>query len=389
MVTEEHSRLNARILIVGPSPPPFNGMSVMTQVLLHNMGGSIQIIHLDTADRRSISNVGKLDLLNVLLALLHGLKFIYLLIVKHPDVVYVPISQSMLPFLRDCLFLLPVRMLRKPLVVHLHGGHFSTFYSSQKRPMRWLIRVALGKAKGAIVLGQTLVSAFDGIIPRDRIYVVPNGAPDLLQRAGGFCVGHTFTVVYLSLLVSEKGVFDLLRAVPLVVKEAQDCRFLFAGEWYRREEMQEAADLVKTLGLTSYVNFVGTAGPGAKAELLNAADIFVLPTYYPYEGQPCAILEAMSVGLPIITTNVGCISETVVNEVNGFVIKPRNPEAIAESILSLYRNPVRRRCMGAASRERFLSNYTIDTFSDRIAQVLTKATRSDVVTDQTRESSLS
>jgi glycosyltransferase involved in cell wall biosynthesis len=138
----------------------------------------------------------------------------------------------------------------------------------------------------------------------------------------------------------------------------------------------------------SCIDFVGSAGPSAKAELLNSADVFVLPTYYPYEGQPCAILEAMSAGLPIITTNAGCIAETVIHGLNGFIVEQKNPGAIAESILLLYRDPMRRAKMGAASRERFLANYTIDRFSDRVAQVLTEAIDRDVITDQARESSL-
>jgi glycosyltransferase involved in cell wall biosynthesis len=390
MVTSAQANLKTRVLIVGPSPPPFNGMSVMTQVLLQNLGGNVHIIHLDTADRRGISNVGKLDFLNVVLALWHGLKFVYFLVVKHPDVVYVPVSQDMLPFLRDCFFLIPARILRKPVVVHLHGGHFSTFYSSQSIAAARLIRYSLGEAKGAVVLGQSLISAFDGIIPRNRVHVVPNGAPDLLWS--GECEVSTsrpFTVLYLSLLAKEKGVFDLLRAVPLVVREADNCQFVFAGEWYRREEMQEAADLVKTLGIERYVRFAGTAGLAAKAELLNTADVFSLPTYYRYEGQPCAILEAMSAGLPIITTNVGCIPETVIDDENGFVLVPKSPAAIAERVLLLHNDPVRRFRMGAASRKRFLSHYTTDLFSKRLTHVLTQATDRVIMTDQPQESILS
>jgi glycosyltransferase involved in cell wall biosynthesis len=376
-----------RVLVVGPTPPPFNGMSVMTQVLLQNLGKSVHLIHLDTADRRSLSNIGKLDLLNLLLALWHGFKFSYFLTAKWPDVVYVPISQATLPFLRDCLFLLPARVLRKSVVVHLHGAYFPEFYSSRSTTMQWIIRLALQNVEAAVVLGQSLVSIFDGIIPRDRVRVVPNGSPDLLQLGAREGAARSFTVLYLSLLASEKGVFDLLQAVPLVAEEVQNCSFVFAGEWYRREEMQNAADLVRTLGLTPYVKFLGTVGPSAKAELLNTADVFVLPSYN--EGQPCAILEAMSAGLPIITTNVGCITDTVVDEVNGFIVEPNNPAAIAERILSLHKDPIRRSGMGAASRQRFLSNHTIDIFSERIAQVLTQATQSAITTNQPQESTLS
>lgn len=373
------------VLAVGPSPPPFNGMSVMTNVLLLNMTDSVHLVHLDTADRRDLSNIGKLDLVNVLRACWHGIQFLYLLLIKHPEVVYVPISQITLAFLRDCLFLLPARILGKHVIVHLHGGSFRRFYSRSSRPMRWLIRLTLERAT-AVVLGQSLISVFDGIIPRDRVHVVPNGVPDLLREEIRNSAGdRPFTVLYLSLLAREKGVFDVLRAIPLIIGRAHNCRFVFAGEWYRAEEMREASDVIRRLGIGQYVEFVGVAGPTAKVMLLNAADVFVLPSYN--EGQPCAILEAMSVGLPVITTNVGCIAETVIDGVNGFFVEEGSPVAIAEKVLLLHDEPAVMRRMQTASRKRFLSNYTMDEFKQRLARVFTEC-KQVIVNDNQEESAL-
>jgi glycosyltransferase involved in cell wall biosynthesis len=372
------------VLAIGPSPPPFNGMSMMTDVLL-NIRDNVHLIHLDTADRRDLSNIGKLDLVNVLHACRHGVRFLYLLLLKRPDVVYVPISQITLAFLRDCLFLLPARILGKNVVVHLHGGSFRRFYASSSAPMRWLIRLTLGRTT-AMVLGRTLISIFDGIIPRDRVHIVPNGVPDLLREEIRDGAGdRPFTVLYLSLLVREKGVFDVLRAIPLVIERAHNCRFVFAGEWYRAEEMREALDIVRRLEIGRYVEFVGVAGPTAKVNLLNAADVFVLPSYN--EGQPCAILEAMSVGLPIVTTNVGCIAETVIDGVNGFLVEEGSPAAIAEKVLLLHDEPAVMRRMQTASRKRFLSNYTMDEFKQRLTRLFTDR-KQIIVNDNQEESAL-
>src|SRR6266849_5885256 len=102
-----------RVLIIGPSPPPYNGMSIATELVLNAVRDEVSAVHLDTADRRGLSNVGKLDMVNILLAVYHGIKFLWLVTVKRPDIVYVQIAQDWLAFLRDCLFLVPARLLRK------------------------------------------------------------------------------------------------------------------------------------------------------------------------------------------------------------------------------------------------------------------------------------
>jgi glycosyltransferase involved in cell wall biosynthesis len=358
----ESSKLT--VLIIGPTPPPFNGMSVATELVLKALGSSVSTIHLDTADRRGLSNLGKLDLMNVVLALYHGLKYLWLLLFKRPKVVYVPIAQATLPFLRDCLFLVPARLLRKKLVVHLHGGHFGTFYQGASPAMRGIIRFALGRADLAIVLGSSLVGAFAGVIPADRIRVVPNGIPDHFQGLSKSAPSAgTGKILFLSTLMREKGTLDLLAAIPRVRERIPDVHVSFAGEWFRIEDRDAAQKLVTDLSLESCTRFLGPVAPPFKYDLLKDADLFVMPTRYKNEGHPYVILEAMSAGLPVISTNAGCISETVIDRVTGFVVEAGNTEALADKITVLLEDDVLRRKMAEASRKRFLEFYTFARFS--------------------------
>src|SRR5207248_5108242 len=117
-------------------------------------------------------------------------------------------------------------------------------------PMRWLIRFALRNVCRAIVLGDSLVGVFDGIISRDRIRVVPNGIPDYFDGdSGPRTVQNPPRVLFLATHVAEKGIFDVLRAVPSVLDGVGDCKFTFAGEWCRSKEKAEAERLVKELGI--------------------------------------------------------------------------------------------------------------------------------------------
>jgi glycosyltransferase involved in cell wall biosynthesis len=365
-----------RVIVIGPTPPPFNGMSVATELVLEGLGGAFDIYHLDTADRRGLSNIGKLDFRNVYLALLHGVEYLRALTDFRPDLVYVPISQSALPFLRDCLFLVPARLLRKRVVLHLHGSDFRNFYEAEPSWFRALMRFALGDARKAIVLGASLFTMFDGLLPVHSICAVSNGIPDLEvnveSRRGS---AGPVTVLFLSTLMKEKGVLDLVAAIPAIIQRFPNCHFVFAGEWLRAAEQEDAERFIHQQGVLSFVTFAGPVGPVAKKALLQSAHVFVLPSYH--EGQPFAILEALCAGLPIVTTDVGCIKDSVVDGKNGFIVERKSPESLAERLLLLLTNQDLRDRMGSASRDMYLSQHKAEVFVGRLSAVWSAALTAD------------
>jgi glycosyltransferase involved in cell wall biosynthesis len=365
-----HKRTKQSILIIGPTAPPYNGMSVATELVLGATRDELETIHLDTADRRDLSNVGRIDFVNVWLAMRQAVRYLWLLCFRRPSIVYVPIAQDRLPFLRDCLFLIPARIFHRKVIVHLHGGHFGKFYQNSSRAMRIVIRYALGRAHRAVVLGKALDNVFDGIIPRDRVRVIPNGIPDnYTECSTAIPKGDRPTILSLGTLMREKGTMDLLEALPSVVKQIPDVRVIFAGEWYRSEERSKAAEIIKENGLESHTEFIGPVAPPRKFDILKRSAAFVMPTNYKYEGHPYVILEAMSAALPVISTRVACIPETVVDGETGFILEPGDNEELARKLVLLLGNEEVRKKMGCASRKRFLEFYTFDRFSDRLKSV--------------------
>jgi glycosyltransferase involved in cell wall biosynthesis len=361
-----------RVLIIGPTPPPYNGMSVATELLLNALGDEFYVIHLDTADRRGLSNVGRIDFRNVLLAAYHAFEYFLLLLLKNPKVVYVQIAQDRLAFLRDSLFLIPARLLGKKVIVHLHGGYFATFYRSASVSTQRLIRYCLGKSARVIVLGSSLGNMFEGILPRERVRVIPNGIPDSFsEKRCRPSNGHRRTVLFLGTLMREKGTLDVLAAMPTIAERVPDVQAIFAGEWYRPEDRSAAEETITNLGLATHVQFVGTVAPPFKYDLLSQADVFVLPSYN--EGQPYAVLEAMAAGLPVVSSSVGCIPETVIDGENGFILEPGSREAFGDKVALLLGDEQLRKKMGEASRQRFLENYRFERFAGEIGRVFREA----------------
>lgn len=353
-----------RVVLLAPTPPPYMGPSVATTVLLGSrFVEAFEVVHLDTSDRRGLDKLGALDLRNVALALRHFLQLLWALVATRPDCVYVPVSQTTIGFLRDALFIWPALLFRARVILHLRGGRFDLFHREANAPTRWLVRQTLARVAAMIVLGERLKPDMARLMPADRVFVVPNGLdlPPLdRQDAGGD--GRPFTVLYLGNLIRSKGWFVLLEAAALAVRRNPGCAFTFAGAWMSAEDEREARAFVEEHGLAGHVAFLGTTTGAAKAACLAGADVLAFPTFYPYEGHPWVIVEAMAAGLPVISTDHACIPETVEHGVSGFIVPKQDPETLAARILELAGDPARRRAMGEASLRIYRERYTAEHF---------------------------
>lgn len=129
------------------------------------------------------------------------------------------------------------------------------------------------------------------------------------------------------------------------------------------KHMRQVDDEVAELGLAERFGFLD---PGERVdELIRAFDVLVISSVPRSEGIPTVILEAMSTGLPVITTRVGAVEEVVEDGVTGLVVEAEDPGALADAILALSRDRGRAAAMGAAGRERVESRYDLGHCADR------------------------
>jgi glycosyltransferase involved in cell wall biosynthesis len=364
-----------RVLVIGPTPPPYHGMTTATLAMLNSsLRDQFDLIHLDTSDRRDIENIGRWDWRNIRLALEHGAKFLWLLAVRRPHIVLVQLSQNRPAVLRDLLFLVPARLTGRHVVVHLNGGYFRQYYESEGGAMRALIRYALGRVIAVVVLGERFRPIFEGLVPSDRIFVVPNGldANELfaIPRPNGFGEPHVF---FLSNLVREKGFVDLVDAALPVTRAIPNVRFTIGGAVHDTPAHEDARRIVDQRNLDGHVVFPGALSGAAKHDAFSRASLFVLPSCYPFEGQPYVILEAMAAGLPVVTTDQGVIGDTVQDGVNGFIVPARDPDALAEKIILLLRDKALRERMGQIGRDLYQQRYTLERWIERMGSVIRRS----------------
>jgi glycosyltransferase involved in cell wall biosynthesis/protein-tyrosine-phosphatase len=133
-------------------------------------------------------------------------------------------------------------------------------------------------------------------------------------------------------LVPVKGHEYLIRAAAYIVEARPDVRVLIAGSGPREQELRT---LVRMLGVDRICHFVDPAVDRRFGvyDLVGACDIFVLPSLS--EGIPMALLEAMALGTPAVASAVGGIPEIITDRVNGRLVEPRSPRAIADACLEL------------------------------------------------------
>lgn len=138
------------------------------------------------------------------------------------------------------------------------------------------------------------------------------------------------SLVYVGRIGYEKSIAQVIKAVSIVVKEIKDIKFLIIGDG---PEKNNLIKLTRDLGLQNNVIFTGFIYGDDLVRALQASDIFLLGSKS--ENMPLAVLEAMAVGLPIVSVSSLGMIEIVKDRQNGFLLSPDNPEEMAEKIMEL------------------------------------------------------
>jgi glycosyltransferase involved in cell wall biosynthesis len=192
-------------------------------------------------------------------------------------------------------------------------------------------------------------------VPAEKIAVVHNGldlsrfrqngnAGQLLETLNLVSVrGRPVITIVANFEHRVKDYPMLLRAAQRVKAEVKEAVFVLAGEGRLREETQRLAG---ELGLGDSCLFIGRCG--SVPQLLAASDICVLSSQA--EGFSNSILEYMAAGRAVVATDVGGASEAIVEGETGHLIKAGDDRAMADRLISLLRDPERRRAMGLSGR---------------------------------------
>ncbi len=362
-----------RILFIGSLPPPYHGVNVQNERLLNsNLIHEFKIIHLNTSDHRDLNNLGKIDFLNLLIGAKSLFQYIILLLYKRPHLVYLCISQNAVAFLRDALFILIAKLFSNAKVVaHFRGSNYLVFYENSTYLLKKIIDFIFDKIDYCFVLGSKLKSMVARWFIEEQIFILPNAtdfSPTSFKEANLKKNKH-INLGYIGYLGTEKGTKELIESFKIIHKQHNNVVLNLAGDFaYQENDFKKwLFDYIKAIGLNNHIIFLGVIKGVAKERFFCTTDIFLFPSWH--EGHPNAILEAMASGCPIIATDVGAISESIINGFNGFLIPPKSVNHIVEKVNELINNPQLRRQMGERSRELYEKHFTSEANVEKMISI--------------------
>lgn len=357
-----------RVVVIAEGPPARGGIPTFATTLVDHewLRSAVDIELLNTTRRAvrrggapSVSNVGRLvvDVGRTWRA------------ARRSDVVHVQTAlMPLLPLLRALALCTSARIAGAVVLCHVHSGRVNSGRQeafSPGRGTRFLLR-------GLRVADRVLTVSRSGTAALAPLIATTVETVDNAVDVGSFSIaplaGEPPVLVYLGTLSRRKGMGDLLEALHLLRERGVDAWRLVIVGGPADVGAAEAAELqaaVQALGLGS--SLVGAlAPPDVRAQLLDA-DVFVLPSHW--EGQPIAILEAMATGLPIVTTSVGANPDVVRAEIDGILVEPHDPPALAAALERVLSSSELRRSLGSSARERVSDGHDLDQLAHRMAGI--------------------
>jgi len=280
---------------------------------------------------------------------------------RRPDVVHVHTSHG-LAFYRSSWYVFVASVLwRRPVVVHVHGSSFDTFAADTSPLAVGFQRLTFGLADRVIALSEGWRDVLADRVDDAKLVVVPNAIDPEEYRP---CYGADPPVVaFVSNLIERKGVRELVAAVERL--DGGDLQVRIAGDG-------PLAPLVADLAeRSSNVDYRGYVTEAEKRRLVETASAFVLPTHA--EGLPIALLEGMAGGNAVITTDVDAIPE-VVDERSGWLVPPRDVDALLGALRAFAAEPGRAEAMGRHNRAIVEERFAWPVVVDRLLAVYRSVT---------------
>ena len=352
-----------RILFIMHMPPPVHGPAVMGALIRDSrmMADAFECRYLNLSASDSLEDVGK--------GSLRKLRFLFRLLREErailrswkPDLVYVTPTSTLPSLWKDFAV---VRMARGTrLLLHFHNKGVAA------RSSRWLDDLVYRKLfadAGVILLSEALLPDVEKYVPAGRVSICPNGLDfPVCEREAHSGVPQ---LLFLSNLLPGKGIVDLLDACALLRERGVAYACHLVGNPSAAISAADIQRLVSERGLEDYVSYDGPKYGPEKAEALSKADVFVHPTRE--DCFPLVILEAMAVGLPVVSTLEGAIPDEVEDGVTGLLCPKRDPLRLSEALERLLMDPSLRERMGAAGRERYQERFTGTCFEKRLTSIL-------------------
>jgi len=359
-----------RILVVGQTPPPFGGQTIMIQHLLDGEYPGYELLHQRMGFSREMEEVGGFHVRKLFELIRVILGIVAQRIIRGPRILYYPPAGPMvIPVLRDLVILGVTRWMFRRTIFHFHAGGVGEFEEQLPPPLRPVFRLAYLRPDAGIRIS--------GLAPPDpeklqakSEFIIPNAVEDHgAAYVGTVSQSEEVEFLYVGLISEAKGVEVLLEACEILEKEGKLFRLRLVGPSESARFAQRIQRLIASRGVQERVILSGELTGADKWQAFASADAFCFPTHHPSETFGIVLLEALSFSLPVVATRWRGTADIVEDGSNGFLVPVRDARSLAARMKDLIADPGLRREMGTEGRRRFLRHFTLARYHDGFRRV--------------------
>ena len=276
----------------------------------------------------------------------------------HPDIIHTHGYKT------NILGFLAAKAFEIPIITTVHGLHQIEINS-----LVWLSLKLLKHFDRIMVVSDQIKRELETLkVPSNKIKTIRNAPPN--KTDGNSINPSTFReeigvppnaklIGFVGRLEPVKGCSLFIRTIPKVTESFPDSYFVVVGDGTEKKSLES---LTRELRIGSKVFFCGFRDD--PTNVFQSLDLYVLSSLN--EGIPLAMLEAMSQGVPVVATRVGGIPEVIKDKVNGLLVPPKNPDALAESILEALNNSNETAKRVVEAKKTILNEFNVEKWIEKI-----------------------
>ena len=283
---------------------------------------------------------------------------------KDYDIVHIHMA-AQASYTRKSAFITRAKQAGKKIIIHQHSADFDEFFFKQSDSKKQKqIRDIFAMADIVIVLSEEWAKFFgDNVCNPKKIMVLYNGVIIPIYRKDDY---SNKNVLFLGRLGERKGSYDLLKVIPEIVKKIPDAHFYLGGDG----DVEQSQKIINENGLQENVKLLGWVRNEEKEVYLKKCSTFVLPSYH--EGMPMSVLESMSYGLAVISTNAGGIPQIIEQGINGYRIEAGCLNELEQALVYVLNNEKVKRELGKSARRRIEEKFNAKRNIDRLYELYQK-----------------
>lgn len=336
------------VLMVGVSKKRVGGMNTVSQMYINNekYNENVKLKYISTSTNGSI--------FTRMLCMLFGyVRILFTLVCCKVDLVHIHMAEKGSTFRKGFVAKISKKFGKK-VIIHLHAGPFVAWYSTLNSNKQEKVRKIFSYADKILVLGEYWKKELANIFDENKLVVLYNGVKCPSKNMYN---EKSKNIVYFGVMRKEKGTYDLINAIKLIDKKLdKDIKLLLYGN----DLVGDIQNTINKLKLNDRIKMMGWISSKDVDKVLKDSMIDILPSYY--EGLSMTIIEGLSYGVPIITTNISTMPEILENY--KYLIEPGDIKTLGKYILELTDSLEKRKELSDYEYERACKVFSEEKFID-------------------------